>query len=346
MKNKISVANKVIGGNAAFVVAEIGSNHNQSLDLAYETINAAADSGADAVKFQSIKIEELYFNPAKNTRELHKKIDLDEKWHRLLHEHCKKKGIIFFSTPTYLKAVDILESLDIPLYKVASAQIGTFPQLVSKVASTGKPVIFSTGIVTSPQLDEVIKLFKTKKNDQFIILHCNSIYPTPVERVYLPVMADLREKYGCIVGFSDHTVGLAASIAAVALGAKVIEKHFTLDQRLPVPDAAFSLGPTQFRDMVDGIRAVEQMMLESTRHELQQEEAAFKAAILTRLVSNSALKKGHKLKVADFQFLRAAYGIDCRDLDSYLAAGATYKRDIEKNTIIEARDVDSTTGLP
>lgn len=328
-----------IGGRSTFIIAEIGSNHNQSLTLAYESIDAAIDAGADAVKFQSINIDELYYHPSKETKDLHKKIDLDEKWHWLLSDYCAKRGIIFFSAPTYLKAVDILEEIDVPLYKLASAQIGTFPQIVDKVARTGKPVILSTGIVTSSEIERVIEIFRSNGNDKFIILHCNSIYPTPFEKVYLPTMNNLKAKYDCIVGFSDHTSGIAVSIAAVAMGAKVIEKHFALDRALPVPDAPFSLEPYDFKQMVDGIRAVEKTLFESSRVELQPEEGAFKEAIRLRLVSNALLKKGDLLKAEDFKYLRHREGIDCRDLNQYIECRARYNKDIEKNRLISTGDL-------
>ena len=150
--NKIFIDGREIGGDRAYVIAEIGSNHNQSLTLAYESIDAAVECGADAVKFQSIDIDQLYYQPSEKIKALHQKIDMEEKWHGLLSDYCQNKGITFFSAPTYLKAIDIMEEIDVPLYKLASAQIGTFPQLVEKVAATGKPVILSTGIVTTNEL--------------------------------------------------------------------------------------------------------------------------------------------------------------------------------------------------
>ena len=167
MNNPIIVRDKTIGGSETFVVAEIGSNHNQSLSLAYESIDAALECGADAVKFQSISIDHLYYQPSESTRALHKKIDLNEKWRLLLDNYCRKKGIIFFSAPTYLEAVDILEEINVPLYKLASAQIGTFPQIIEKVAKTGKPIIPSNRyreIVAKPSFHpKAIPIIKTTR---------------------------------------------------------------------------------------------------------------------------------------------------------------------------------------
>jgi len=340
MKSPIVVRDKTIGGSETFIIAEIGSNHNQSLSLAYECIDAAAECGADAVKFQSISIDELYYQPSNSTRALHKKIDLDEKWHWLLDDYCRNKEIIFFSTPTYLGAVDILEEIDVPLYKLASAQTGTFPQILEKVAKTGKPIVLSTGIVTRPELKDVMSRIKKYGNDKTIVLHCNSIYPTPYDKVFLPVMADLRKEYECVVGFSDHTLDIFVPIGAVAMGAKVIEKHFALDRDLPVPDASFSLEPTDFKRMVEGIRAIDKSMVSNKRETLQEAESLFKEAIRTRLVSNKMLRRGEEVRSQDFRFLRYSEGIDCRDLDRYLEGGARYSRDIEVNNIIYDGDLE------
>lgn len=344
MNNSIVVRDKTIGGRRTFVIAEIGSNHNQSLSLAYESIDAAVECGADAVKFQSINIDQLYYQPLESTRALHKKIDLGEKWHWLLDGYCRKKGIIFFSAPTYLGAVDILEEINVPLYKLASAQIGTFPQIVEKVAKTGKPIILSTGIVTSSELKEVINLIEKHDNRKTIILHCNSIYPTPYDKVFLPVMADLKKEYECIVGFSDHTLDIFVPLAAVAMGAKVIEKHFALDRNLPVPDASFSLEPTDFKRMVEGIRAIDKSMSRNKRINLHEEESQFKEAIRTRLVSNKKLKKGDAMKREDIRFLRHPEGVDCRDLDRYIESGAMYCKEIEENKIIYDADLIVTSA--
>lgn len=328
-----------IGAEKTFVIAEIGSNHNQSLSLAYETIDAAKEAGADAVKFQSIQIDKLYLNPSSETIDLHKKIDMPEDWHYLLKEYCDKKEILFFSSPTYLEAIDLLENLDVALYKLASAQIGTFPQMVEKVAETGKTVILSTGLVSYAELEKVVKVFKKAKNENFIILHCNSIYPTPYERVHLSIMETYSKMFDTIVGFSDHTQDIFAPIAAVARGAKVIEKHFALSRELPVPDAPFSLEPAEFKAMVKGIRATEKMIIPDFRTDIQPEENQFKQRIKTRLVLKKSKKENELLKKEDFIFLRASEGIDCNDLDMLLSKGKKYSRDVFSLQILKEEDV-------
>lgn len=336
---KIIIDGREVGGNRTYIIAEIGSNHNQSLELAFESIDAAVNCGADAVKFQSINVSELYYQPSEQTKSLHRKIDMAEEWHAILSKYCSQKGVTFFSAPTYLKAVDILEEIDVPLYKLASAQIGTFPQIVERVAATGKPVILSTGIVTNKELNSVIEIFKRNNNEKFIILHCNSIYPTPYEKVHLSIMNRYRDEFGCVVGFSDHTPDIFVPIAATALGAKVIEKHFALDRTLPVPDAPFSLEPHEFKRMVEGIRAVEKTLINDSREELQPEERQFKDSILYRLVANKDLIPGEVLSSEDFKFLRNTQGLDCRDLYKYIEGKAIYKRNVNKDSLLHLEDI-------
>ena len=210
------------------------------MSLAKETIQAAKDSGAHAVKFQSLNIDQLYLKPTEDIINVHKKIDLQEHWHKELQSYSKKLGITFFSSPTYLDAVDILEDLDVPVFKLASAQVGTFPQLVRKVAATKKPTILSTGIATFDQLQKILQIFEDEMNPNCIVLHCNSIYPVPYEKINLGRIQFFKKCFGKIVGFSDHSNGFYTAVAAVAMGAKVVEKHFTVDRNLPVPDAEFS----------------------------------------------------------------------------------------------------------
>lgn len=333
----ISVVNKLIGSERTFIIAEIGSNHNQSLELAYQSIDAAIEAGADAVKFQSLNAKELYYNPSDEIIKLHTKIDLEENWHYLLNDYCSKKDILFFSSPTYLKSIEILEDLNVPLYKLASAQIGTFPQLVRKVAQTGKPVIFSTGIVSYAELERVVNIFTEEGNSKYIILHCNSLYPTPYDQVNLQLMDTYKQMFGCIVGFSDHTDGIYVPIGAVARGAKVIEKHFALSRSLPVPDAAYSLEPDEFKAMVKGIRAVEQSCGISYRSEILPKENEFKQKILYRLIINKDKKKGDIVTSEDYQYLRSPFGIDCREkkaMTKQLAA-----RDMAAGEILKLADL-------
>ena len=316
-----------------FIVAEIGSNHNQDMTLAYETIDAAVECGADAVKFQSLDASSLYLAPDDDVRMLHKKIDLREEWHYQLKAYCDQKGTLFFSTPTYLKSIDILEQIDVALYKLASAQVGTFPQLVEKVAKLGKPVLLSTGLVTYGELEKTIGVFKRHRNHKFVVLHCNSIYPAPYEKVNLRLLDVYKSMFGNPVGFSDHTPDIYLSLAAVSIGARVIERHFTLSKNLPVPDSPISLEPRKFQSMVEGIRAVEQAMQFKERIFIEPAEQDFKERLRYRLGLAAAKKKGEHFSENDFDFKRHSEGVDAVDMDMVL------------NRMQSARDIESGSVL-
>lgn len=300
-------------GESVFVVAEIGSNHHRDLGVARASIAAAQEAGADAVKFQVLDVGEQYHDPAPSIRDLHARIDLDEAWIGTLKAEADRHGLFFFASPTYLRAVDLLEGAGVALHKLASAQVGTFPQLVDAVARTGKPALLSTGLVTYGGLEAALQAFDRVGNDQVVVLHCNSRYPTPFEAVHLPRMATYRQMSGGPVGFSDHTPGTAVALAAVAQGASVIEKHFVLDPALDTPDAPFSLDPTAFGRLVADIRAVEQAMLERPRRSLDAAEATFRDRIIERLILARDKLAGAAFSEGDFEIKRASTGVDARD---------------------------------
>ena len=274
-----------------FIIAEVGSNHKGSVDLAKEHIDSAKDCGADAVKFQSLNIGELYKNPEEKIQNLHKKIDFEEKWHYELNNYCKKKGIKFCSSPTYLKAIEILESIDISFYKIASAQVGTFPQLIEKVAKTGKTTILSTGIASYAKLNTAIDIFHANGNDKFAIMHCNSKYPTPSTEVNLGRMNIYHEMFKCPVGFSDHTLGSCVAIAAVAKGANIIEKHFKLSNDIETPDSPISLNAREFKELVSSIRKVEEACITKPRIQIDEDEMEFNNQIRYKLIANQDISE-------------------------------------------------------
>jgi len=335
---EININEKTIGGNETFIIAEIGSNHNQDFDLALKHIDAAVESGADAVKFQSLNVGELYFEPSSAIKSLHNKIDMQEDWCEKLKKYADDRGVIFFSSPCYFKSLEYLEKIGVSLYKLASAQIGTFPQLVSAVSALNKPTIISTGLTSLSEIGKVLKKFDDKGNSNVVILHCNSIYPTPYSKVNLKMLDIYQSVFGKHVGFSDHTLDIYVPIAAVARGAKVIEKHFTLSRNLPVPDASFSLEPDEFKKMVEGIRATEQALIESPRIIIEPEEQAFKNSIIYRLVLIKSKRKGDCFKESDFEFKRNPRGIDCRDMDHLILLGRA-ANDISNKTLLEWQDV-------
>ncbi len=328
------------------VIAEIGSNHNQDFSLAGETIDAAVEAGADAVKFQSINADELYYEPDASLRELHRRIDLEESWHGRLKAYCDRRNITFFSSPTYLRAIDILEDIGVTLYKLASAQIGTFPQIIRRVARTGKPTLFSTGIVTTEGVARAVDIFEQEGNSNYTILHCNSIYPVAPEQVHLGMMERYGAIFGAPVGFSDHSEHNYLSFAAVARGARVIERHFTLDKALPVPDAAISLDPAMFSDLVKGIREIEIGISPSLRHDLEPEEARFREAIRYRLVLACDKMAGEEFHAGDFRYLRHGSGVDCMDehivLDQMQARRDLARGELMRWSMMEGRNEENT----
>lgn len=257
------------------IIAEAGVNHNGSLELAKRLIDAAADAGVDYVKFQTFKAENLVTKSAKQAEyqkknigdgddsqyQMLKNLELSLVDHEVLIGYCKQKGVRFFSTAFDLESIDYLASLNLPLWKIPSGEIINYPYL-RKIARQGQTVILSTGMCDMTDiknaLDILIKFGLIK--DQITILHCNTEYPTPFEDVNLRAMLTIKEAFGIKVGYSDHTRGIEVPIAAVALGAEVIEKHFTLDRNLPGPDHKASLEPDELKAMVRAIRNIEQAM--------------------------------------------------------------------------------------
>jgi len=295
---------KTISSDRVFLIAEIGSNHAGSLDTALAQIDSAAACGADAVKFQSIRLDQLYHQPTAAVRALHRKIDLPEDWHAALKERCDRHGVIFFSSPTYLRAVDLLEGVGAAIYKLASAQVSVFPQVVAKVARLGKPVILSTGLVTEDELARTISLFAEAGNPNVVVLHCNSVYPASADIVHLPRMTDYHRRYTCRVGFSDHTLSDTASVAAVALGACVIERHFTVSREIDSPDAPLSLLPEEFARFARSVREAEAVCRPDPRSRLEADETSFRDAIRHSPVALRDIAPGEPLGDENVALLR------------------------------------------
>lgn len=323
----ITVGDTKIKKGNCFIIADVGSNHMQDLNLALETIDAAAENGAHAVKFQSLDIEKLYFDPTEDIKSLYSKIYLNEEWYHQLNERCNQRGVHFFSSPTYMDSIEALEKLDAKIYKLASAQIGTFPQIIQKVAELKKPTIFSTGLVSYGELENAVKIFEKNKNDDYIILHCNAIYPTTPDRVNLERMLIYEKMFNCLVGFSDHTLGNYCSFAAVAKGATVIERHFTSSNSVKSPDMVVSINPDQLRDLSRGIADIQKSLVTQPRLTIETEELSFKKSLTYRIVFNRALKTGDKIKLQDLKFLRHTEGVDCKDLDFILSKNARVNAD-------------------
>lgn len=263
METVITVGNRKIGANEPpFIIAEMSGNHNQSLERALAIVDAAADAGAHAIKLQTYTADTMTMegvftitdqNSLWNGRELYelyKEAYTPWEWHKPIFEHAKKRGIIAFSSPFDETAVDFLEELDVPLYKIASFENTDWP-LLKKVAATGKPVIMSTGVSQIADIDESVRLLRAVNCKDLVLLKCTSTYPASPENTNLLTIPHLQQLFQCTVGLSDHTMGIGASLAAIALGARVIEKHFTLRRDDGGVDSAFSLEPEELKALVE-----------------------------------------------------------------------------------------------
>ena len=256
-----------------FVIAELSANHNQNFDLAVKTIEAMAASGSDAVKVQTYKpdslvmdIDNSHFGMIKSglwkgvTRyQLYEGACMPYEWHKPLKEVAEKLGMVFFSTPFDLEGVDVLEDVGIPIYKIASFEINDIP-LIKKVASCHKPIIMSTGVADYNDIRIALDACHDMGNDDVSLLKCTSEYPATFEQANLVTIPDMIKTFGVKVGVSDHTMGYIVPMTAVALGARIIEKHFILDRCLGGADSSFSMEPAEFRQMVDNVRDVEKTL--------------------------------------------------------------------------------------
>jgi N-acetylneuraminate synthase len=274
MNNHIILDGRTVGDNfPVYIVAEMSANHNQDYDRAVEIIRAAAEAGADAIKIQTytpdtmtINSDKEYFQigkgtiwKGKNLFDLYQEAYTPWDWQPKLKQEAEKVGIDFFSTPFDQSAVDFLEEMDVPVFKIASFE-NVDLALLRKVARTGKPIILSTGMATLAEIDEAVRTIRNNGGEKLILLKCTSAYPAPPEEMNLRTISHLAETFHVPAGLSDHTLGSAAAVAAVALGACLIEKHFTLSRDDQGPDSSFSMEPQEFRRMVDDIRLVEKAL--------------------------------------------------------------------------------------
>ncbi|OXT08749.1 pseudaminic acid synthase [Thermoanaerobacterium thermosaccharolyticum] len=274
MKPDFEIKNKKVGCiDPVFIIAELSANHNQNFDNAVKLIKEAKKAGADAVKLQTytpdtitINCNNEFFQIKQGTiwdgrilYDLYKEAYTPWEWQPKLKEIAENEGLICFSSPFDKTAVDFLEKMNVPAYKIASFEITDIP-LIEYIASKGKPVIISTGIATLGDIEEAINACIRMNNKQIALLKCTSEYPSPLNEVNLKTIPNMIETFKTIVGLSDHTLGISVPVAAVALGAKIIEKHFTLSRSMGGPDAAFSLEPEEFSQMVRSVREVEKAL--------------------------------------------------------------------------------------
>ncbi len=318
----VKLGNVEVGsGNPPYIIAEVGSNHNGDMDLCFQLIDAAADAGAHAVKFQSwtdkslIAEEEYERNTEYSDKKKHfgslrdmvTAYQLTADQHKQAHARCIEKGIAFCSTPFSSEEVDLLESLDVPFFKIASMDVVHLP-LLRYVARKRRPVMISTGMCTLGEVEQAVETVRAEGNDQIVLLHCISIYPPEYDTIHLRNMDTLQRAFDCPVGFSDHTLGTAIPLAAIALGACVIEKHFTLDQDMAGWDHAISANPEQMRTIVtEGKNIV--TALGSGRRTVSEAEMEKRKKFRRSLVARQSLSKGHVLTESDFDAKRPGTGV-------------------------------------
>ena len=343
---------ETLQNNKVIIIAEAGVNHNGNLTYAKKLIDVAADSGADYVKFQTFKAENIVSKEAKkadyqktnfkdgNDRQFKmlKNLELSSDDHLLLINYCKSKNIKFFSTAFDIEGLDYLNSLDLDFIKIPSGEITNYPYL-KKISTFNNNVILSTGMSNLNEINEALNLITSNdisKND-ITILHCNTEYPTPMKDVNLKAMLDIKKKFNTNVGYSDHTMGVEVSIAAVALGAKVIEKHFTLDRSMPGPDHLASLEPNELKLMVKSIRNIEKAISGSTTKLPSKSERKNIVNVRKSLHLKNDMYKGQVIKENDLIVLRPATGICPMQWNDVL--GKRLIKNIKKGTSLNLNDL-------
>lgn len=309
--------------NHVVVIAEAGVNHNGSVELAKLLIDKAAEAGVDYIKFQTFKSEKLVSRSAKQAEyqqrnigkaddgqlAMLKKLELTEEDHHILIEYCKEKSVKFFSTAFDLTTIDLLHSFNLGLWKIPSGEVTNYPY-IKKIAKFGEPVILSTGMCEMSDIEAALNVLLEEglKKDDITILHCNTEYPTPYEDVNLKAMLEIGEKFGVKIGYSDHTKGIEVPIAAVALGATVIEKHFTLDRNMDGPDHKASLEPYELIQMVSSIRNIEKAI--GSGHKTITESERKNIAIARKsIVAACYIKQGELLTEENLTVKRPGTGI-------------------------------------
>ncbi|XQY91545.1 N-acetylneuraminate synthase [Metabacillus sp. HB246100] len=340
------LGNKTITTHSpTYIIAEIGVNHNGSLELAKQTIDAATESGADAVKFQTFKTEKLVSRKAKQAKyqventgivesqyDMLKKLELTEDDFLELKKYCEDRGVEFLSTPFDYDSAILLKELGIHAYKIGSGDLTNIPFL-SLLNTLDIPVILSTGMASLSEVEEALEALK---DIDVSILHCTSVYPAPYDEVNLLAIKTLEQAFGKIIGYSDHTLGSAVSIGAVVLGAKIIEKHFTLDQNLPGPDHKASLNPYELKDFITSVRQIERSLGNGvkicTPSEGSTREVARKSIVTTVPLVEGEVITGEKIAVK-----RPGTGIPPKHFQ--LLLGKTMKKSVDQDEPLKWDDV-------
>jgi len=324
--DKIKLADKLIGeGEPCFIIAEVGSNHDGSLETAKTLIKIAKNAGADAVKFQTFKAEKkVSKRMLPRMFNVLKRYELKTEWHPELKGLADKLGIPFLSTPFDEESVDLLDDMDIPAFKVASSDLTHLP-LLRHIAKKAKPVILSTGGANLAEVEEAISAIKNEENEKIILLHCVMDYPAKTEDANIQAMITLRDAFHLPAGYSDHSLGTIVSLAAIAIGASIIEKHFSLDRSLPGPDHPFALEPDELKQMIRNIRLLERALGDGIKRMTANERNIVPIGRRS-LIASRDIPKGTTLSREMIKILRPAKGIAPKHLD--LVLGRKAKIDI------------------
>lgn len=334
-KREVQIGNVVVGeGHPCFVIAEIGSNHNQDFEMARKLIDAAAEAKVNAVKFQTFRADSHYSRKSPgftylkdaDTHSLIKSLELNRAWHRPLKEYVESRGLEFLSSPCDPEAIAELQALDMAAYKVASFDLPD-TGLIGLMARAGKPIILSTGMADWMDIQRGVDTCRRAGNTQVILLQCTSLYPAPAGLSNLRAMATMRTTFDCLVGYSDHTMGDHVALAAVTLGACVIEKHLTLDRSLPGPDHPFAIEPDELKAMMHRLREVEAALGNGSKNGPRNQEREMYEKGRRSLHARTAIRKGEVITADKLVVKRPGLGIAPFLLDKVI--GRTARMDIE-----------------
>ncbi|WP_282018325.1 pseudaminic acid synthase [Salegentibacter mishustinae] len=341
----MKIGNRNIGNDSpVFIIAELSANHNGDLETAIETIKAAKRAGADCIKLQTYTPDTMTIDSQKsdfiidgtiwegrNLYDLYKEAYTPWEWHDKLMAVAKEEGLICFSSPFDKSAVDFLEELNTPAYKVASFEITDIP-LIEYIASKGKPVIISTGIAEQEDIELALETCKKAGNDNVAVLKCTSSYPAPINEANMIMVKDFTERFGVISGLSDHTLGNTVPVVATCFGAKIIEKHFILDKSIGGPDASFSLDEKEFKEMVDAVRNAESA-IGSVDYNLTEKQKKGKDFSRSLYIVED-IKKGEVITNRNVRSIRPGFGMHPKYFKDVI--GKTVNKDVGKGTTLTA----------
>ncbi len=336
MNSVIKTKNFSIGeDNPAYIIAEIGSNHNGSYDIACELIEKAKLAGANAVKFQTFKAEHHYSKKTpkislydENIYNLIESLEIDRSWHIRLSKLCQKLGIDFMDSPCDFEAIELANSVDMDILKVASFDM-VDSRLVRKIAKTGRGIMLSTGMANLSEIQNAINICSSENNNNLILLQCTSLYPAPVKLTNLNAMQTLKQAFGCIVGYSDHTLGDHIACAAIANGAKVIEKHYTFDKNAKGPDHQFAIEPIDLKNMINKIREIEYALGDGIKNGPREEELEMYNKARRSILASKDLNKGDIITEECLVIKRPGLGISPLFLENLI--GMKLTSDIKKD---------------